>query len=329
MKFDICLMNPPYDKDLHLQFFNKSLDILSPTGSMCIVEPATWLINIRKNGKAHSIYEPLKNRIDGHVKSVLIENYNKEFNTGMYTPFSITTIDYSTNYTAIDYECCGEKKTVKSIYDCNLIGNYDLIWSILHKLQSYKDMMRAHITDKKEKTGMHYCKYMNLIGRGICADPRDGDVWYKNDLYAPSYYWPAFDDRPPINISPEPLKSLKSGYTYSNPVYTDRTADNLYDTKSHLENYKYNCFNLKIIPFVNIVMYVDQNNQSFDYIPWLVNKKYTDNEIYKLFNFTKDEIRLIETTIEKFKKNSLWFKRYMHGQEAANNQDIQKYIDNL
>ena len=28
MKFDICLMNPPYDRDLHMQFFNKSLDIL-------------------------------------------------------------------------------------------------------------------------------------------------------------------------------------------------------------------------------------------------------------------------------------------------------------
>ena len=46
-----------------------------------------------------------------------------------------------------------------------------------------------------------------------------------------------------------------------------------------------------------------------------------DNE-YGVFNFTKDEIRLIETTIEKFKKNSLWFKRYMHGQQAAD-----KYLD--
>ena len=55
-------MNPPYDGDLHLSFLKMGCNVLSDTGKMVIVEPATWLINIRKNGKAKT-YDEIKKRI--------------------------------------------------------------------------------------------------------------------------------------------------------------------------------------------------------------------------------------------------------------------------
>ena len=60
-------------------------------------------------------------------------------------------------------------------------------------------------------------------------------------------------------------------------------------------------------------MTIDQHNNSLPYVPWIVDKKYTNEEIYKLFDFTKDEIELIENTIKRYERNSPWFKRYMTG----------------
>ena len=54
-KFDYIIQNPPYKKTLHLDFFNKGLDLLSETGKMIIIEPSTFYINIRKNGKAKKL----------------------------------------------------------------------------------------------------------------------------------------------------------------------------------------------------------------------------------------------------------------------------------
>lgn len=48
-KFDYIIQNPPYSKSLHLDFFKNGLEMLSENGRMVIIEPATWLINVKKN----------------------------------------------------------------------------------------------------------------------------------------------------------------------------------------------------------------------------------------------------------------------------------------
>lgn len=330
-KMDVVIQNPPYDGGLHLSFLKQGLELLNENGVMTIVEPAKWLIDVRKYGKRGEFgrvnspeirkYDEIKKQIDGHVKSVIIENLNKEFGTTIFLPFSITNIDLGNTYEYIDFTCCGEHKKVKSLYDCNMIGEYKTIWSIFNKVQSYGDMMKNHIfiPDGKNKTivkpNTYYCKYTNLIARGVCSDYRTGDVWFRNNYYASTYIWSCFDDRPPIGISSEPLHSLKSGYTYSNPVYSDKIEDNLYGTEEELENWKYFIFNNKLPLFLNIVLNVDQHNVVYEHIPWLVDKQYTDEEINKKFGFTNDEIKLIEDTLKKYERNSTYFKRYMCGVE--------------
>ena len=86
-KFDYIIQNPPYAKSLHIKFFNKGLDILNDKGRMVIIEPATWLINIRKDGKSKSEYSPLKNRLINIVDRVSIQNLNYVFGTCMFVPF--------------------------------------------------------------------------------------------------------------------------------------------------------------------------------------------------------------------------------------------------
>lgn len=323
MKFNTIITNPPYAGSLHLEIFERLLDRLDEKGQMTIIEPATWLINVRKNGKAKK-YDAIKKRIEGHVKSVKIENLNKDFNTGLYVPFSITTIDFTNTYNTIEFECCGEKKIVDSIYDCNLIGDYKTIWSILNKVLAYGDMMDKHTTNKDKGTGMWYAKYDDITPFGI--DPAEGVANLgrggasKNDNnyvnlamgeYGYNYVQTSFHRI--VGITQSVPKKLKPGSNYTNPKYSDTNADCVYGTKQELENWKHFIFNNKLPLFINIVLTIDQHNNSKEFLPWLVDKQYTDEEIYAKFNLTQDEIDLIDATLKKFERNSPWFKRYMLG----------------
>jgi hypothetical protein len=337
MQFDYIVQNPPYSGSLHLTFFEKSLELLKDDGKMVIIEPATWLINVRRNGKA-KIYDNIKKLVKGHVKSVRIENLNNEFSTSQYTPFSITKIDNSKEYSEIEYSCFGVNTTVDNLYDCNLIGSYDLIWSILEKVQQYGDMMKNH--EYKEKTAIDnntwYTKYANIIGCSGCniSAANNGYSYESDALYSDclnnfnflisytSGYITKFN-----NIFSSIPKSVKRGSTKGE--LSDKNAYCLYGTKSELENWKHFVFNNKLPLFINMVMTIDQHNNSLPYIPWLVDKIYTDDEINELFNFTEDEINLIDKTIKKFERHSLWFKRYMCGPSSVTDEDVQKDLNNI
>lgn len=333
-KFDFIIQNPPYNKTLHLDFFNKGLDLLSDTGKMVIIEPSTWLIELRQNiadkkSSQMKKYIAIKERIKGHVSKVVIENFNKEFNVGLYVPCSITYIDKSKEYKQIKYSNCGIKKYINSLCDCNLIGNYEIIKSIFEKLNNYGKVINHICCENKQDKNIYYAKCLAILGRSFCGDPRWSDVWFINDLYAQPTYWQTFDTRMETPISKTPHRALKNGYHYDNPVYTNKITTNIYGTLDELTNLQHNIYNTKLFPFINICLTIDQNNNSLPYVPWLVDKKYTDKETYDMFGFTNEEIKLIETTIKKYERYSPWFKRYMCGPSSVSDEEVQKFINEL
>ena len=341
-KFDFIIQNPPYNKSLHLDFFNKGLDLLSDTGKMVIIEPSTWLIELRQNiadkkSSQMKKYIALKERIKGHVSKVIIENFNNEFNVGLYVPCSITYIDKSKEYKQIEYLNCGIKKYVNSLYDCNLIGNHEIIESIFEKLNNYdKVINHIYVPYKSKKIeGKYYIRYAGIIGCGGCimSDPHNGfnynsDALYSLDnknicwQYTASLYGNKFN-----NISDIVHFGIKRGSTIG--TLTDKEAECVTGTKQELENWKHYVFNNSLPLFINICLTIDQHNNSLPYVPWLVDKKYTDKEIYYMFGFNEDEIKLIETTIKKYERYSPWFKRYMCGPSSVSDEELQKFINEL
>ena len=334
MKFDYIIQNPPYNGSLHLDFLEKGLDLLTEKGRMVIIEPATWLINVRKNGKAKK-YDAIKKRIGGHVESVKIENFNKDFGTGLYVPFAITTIDFSKTFDEIEFTCCGEKRFVKSIYDCNLVGEYATIWSIIEKCQNFGDMMKAHTAKEKMGDGMYYAKYSEIIsGNGgfcVATASRTGlnydskSIWAESCLgnFSVGYTTTAFHSYN-NEIKDTPLCAYDRAHKL-----TDKITDNIYGTRQELENWKHFIFNNKLPLFLNIVLTIDQNNCSKEFLPWLVDKQYTDDEINKMFGFTDEEIALIDRTIKKYERNSPWFKRYMCGPDSVSDEEVNNFIKTL
>ena len=339
-KFDFIIQNPPYNKSLHLDFFNKGLDLLSDTGKMVIIEPSTWLIELRQNiaekkSSQMKKYIALKERIKGHVSKVVIENFNKEFNVGLYVPCSITYIDNTKTFDKIEFINCGVKKYVNSLYDCNLIGNYEIIKSIFEKLKNC-DIVENHlyIPNKSEKIkGNYYIRYTNIVGRGGCIQGISGQLnleSFYNKLSYGNFAWiytcTLWANKFNI-ISNIVHKCIKSGY--HDGTTTDKEAECVTGTKQELENWKHYVFNNSLPLFINICLTIDQHNNSLPYVPWLVDKQYTDEEIYEMFGFTEDEIKLIETTINKYERYSPWFKRYMCGPSSVSDEEMQKFINEL
>ena len=330
MKFDVVIQNPPYNGSLHLDFFNKGLDVLTETGKMVIIEPATWLINVRKNGRAKR-YDAIKQRIDGHIESVIIENLNKEFNTTMYVPFAITTIDMSKTFDTIDFTCCGETRKVKSIYDCNLVGEYATIWSILEKVQSFGNMMKAHITDKRIEKDTYYIGFQKDCQTVLCQMETErvgmnyetSDIWYKTlNGEIETRYISSMLHRFSEEISKTPYCKLDK-----DKKLTENMGWNVYGDETELQNWKYFVLNNKLPLFLSFCFIYDMHlNNLDDFLPWLVDKQYTDDEINKLFGFTDEEIKLIDTTIKKYERNSPWFKRYMCGKDAVSDEEVNNFI---
>ena len=318
MIFDYIIQNPPYKKSLHLEFLKLGVKLLNNQGKLIIIEPSTWLINIRKNGKAE-LYNEIKKLLNNHVYKVIIENYNAEFDTRQYVPFSITYIDFNKEYKTIDFQCCGEYKKVKSIYDCNLIGEYDIIWNILNKVTG--DKIVNHIFKMQKIKNQYYIPYSELCGvspignyafRPIASISDKNFITTVNGEFHKYYFTTLF--HPSYSISNTVPKRIASGGCTSAGIkYQDKDADCITGTKKELENYQYFVFNNRLSLFINIIMSIDQHNNSLKYVPWLVDKKYTDEEIYQLYKFTDNEIELINNTINKFERYSSWFNRYMKG----------------
>ena len=315
-KFDYIIQNPPYNKSLHLEFFKKGIELLSEDGKMTIIEPATWLINVRKTGKA-KLYDELKQKLSKHIYKVVIENYNKEFEIDNYVPLSVTYIDLKNEYETIDFWCCGDHKTVNNIYDCNMIGSYDMIWSILNKIKFYGDLMKTHIYKPGKSitdNNIEFINFADILGQGGC-----GGHGYKQI------------DR---NYNESEFQKTNIGVYHNQfiDVFIRRTETKtyqLYGSKQELENWKHFIFNNKIPLFTSIVLVIDQNNTTVDVLCWLTDKQYTDDEIYKLLNITKEEQDFIDKTLKKYERNSPWFKRYLCGKDSVSDEEVQKFINKL
>ena len=342
MKFDYIIQNPPYDDTLHLDFIDKGLDLLKDGGMMEVINPSTWVINVRDNKKADNLKKRLENGEFQVVKQD-IENLNRDFGVVQSMPFTITTIvKTKEKVDHIDFTCCGDKsRKPKSLYDCNLIGEHSILRGILEKIQAKGDVLKNHITKKNLGKDYWYCKCVGVgkdslisgSGAALCSAITDrvgmnydSEVMWvktKNGQFLLPYTSICYHYYK-NEIKNEPNMSYDRG-----KKLTNNPAWNVCGTKEELENWKYFVFNNKLPLFINILLTFNQHNNSAGYLPWLVDKQYTDEEINGLFGFTDEEIKLINRTIEKYERNSPWFKRYMCGPDSVSDEEVQNFIDKL
>ena len=68
-KFSFCIMNPPYDGNLHLKFLEKSTEI---SNKVISIQPAEWCIRPYIKNGWKNIKEKLKNSIGEKIEDLEI-----------------------------------------------------------------------------------------------------------------------------------------------------------------------------------------------------------------------------------------------------------------
>ncbi len=340
-KFDYVIQNPPYLRSYHLDFFKKGLEIVKKDGKMNIIEPSTWLLKLNPSSTYNfpdSICTHIKQTIEKHTSTVIIENLNYYFKTNLYVPFSITHIDFSKQFNFINFYNCGNYSKETSIYDCNLIGNHNIINSILNKCRKFNTANSRRYFKNKVEGNFYFCKYAYTVsgpgsqmcavadyGRKLSKEISEESLNYDNFYikttkgeFLHSYFSVMFH-RYKNEISNKPLTQYDKGKHETNIL-----AKCFYGSKEELENWKYYIHNNSLPLFINICMTIDQNNMSLDCVPWIVDKKYTDEELYNKLNLSENEIKFINKTIERYRRTSRWFIRYMIGTKNLIYENIRK-----
>lgn len=309
-------MNPPYSGSLHLKFLEKTIDIADNVVS---VQPATFLINTRNFGKAVSEYIPFKNKIEGHVKSCEIDNMNNEFKIGNKMPITIIHIDNKHNYDKIDYTCCKENKEVNSIYDCNLVGDINLIKSILKKISESKYNMfidnfigygnkKINLPENTAYVGVAN-RFLTTIGSG--HNMLNDNEWFKDSKHKTEYlssFLYSFGGNKHITNT---RTTGKKG-TWLDCIYYNK-FDSYEKNKEYLYNYIETVKTSNFFHFIACINIIDDQgaDKVLKYSPMLnYNKILSDEELYNIFNITEEEQQFIEDTCKKFERHSKFIKNY-------------------
>ena len=71
MKFDVVLMNPPYDRNLHLKFLEKTIEI---SENVVSIQPVRWITDPNAKFNKSSALKKYENTIAKHIKDLEIIN---------------------------------------------------------------------------------------------------------------------------------------------------------------------------------------------------------------------------------------------------------------
>lgn len=309
--FDFCLSNPPYDRKLHLDFLAKAINVADNVVS---VQPANTLYtDFDKRDKFIDAYHNYGYKL----RFVELNNFNKEFEIGLRVPFAISCFDK--DYTGdIELETYDEKQGfVSDIDDINLIGNIDMINSIFDKVKS---------------SGLEFCKdyyfkgytnnYNNIkddIGEGSAYLRNAGDIvtvngynskadWVLDKYHNQEYY--GFITATYVHKSKNEIVSFpefQDNMSHPNGwIYYDK-YDSYEKNAESLNNFKKFILNSN---FAHYLCFTYLGPSHRDKIPLFTEEFKNDNDIYRFFGLTKDEINLVEKTCNKINHNAEWFKKY-------------------
>lgn len=275
-KFDVVLMNPPYDKNLHLKFLEKTIEIANDIVS---IQPVRWLQDPVAIHKKTSNYNKYKDTIHRHIVDldvIKMVDAVDIFNAGFNADVAIYT--------------------VKSTYNNGNIVAYDMSESILNKVIKCKyklsdvvernkiDGWRMQITEIQPITAQGGKKFSyGWFCRFCIYNHLRSTIFY--DGYKDGKYWGDYVS----GIKPKP----GTGIPFSIKFDTENEAIN-FENSLKTTFYYYLVYCLK----------TDQHTP-FKFLPFMgdYTKPWTNERFYKYFNLISDEISIIENTMNDIERD--------------------------
>ena len=154
----VCVMNPPYDKNLHIKFMEKTFDLINDDGSLIYIGPDNWLIDkypfMQKSKIKNNTRDKYCKYIDD-IETFTGSEFNKLFGTNNF--FGVSIFKMKHNAKGIDPQ----------IYE----DDNKLNIKILKKIQEFSSL-RSHFCNREKNDCDTYVpvrrtnhKYLNWVER--------------------------------------------------------------------------------------------------------------------------------------------------------------------
>ena len=290
MKFDCIIMNPPYNRGLHLKILAKAIKLLKDDESVCVnLSPVKWLQDPLAKYKKNCDLKRFEESVAKHINS--LEYSFKEVNDKL---FNIDFGDLGIYVCSKNTKCDYTKFTVQNEILDKVINEMkkNSIPSIDNKI-AYDDMPGI-------------CCLTSLVVFGA----RNRELRLINGWLTQNTDILFYTDK----------KNDKSGETYFD--YRKRVAWGNIKPKAENANIKfnstverqnfYNVWRTRFLRYIYDATVVGVGvNPKF--LPWLgdaINPRtklkgytgeWTDDDLYKLFEISPEEQKVIEDTMEKYK----------------------------
>lgn len=299
MKFDIVLMNPPYDNGLHLVFLKKTSEI---SNKIISVQPCNWLYLNSSQKRTKDVRE-LVNRY--HTEAEVYKNGRKLFDEIRSKSYiSILNIDCTKedDYIlikddSIDYNI----SEYHNIDDVKLFGN-DPIWkSIYNKIILDKgDKLESHAHVYKDIPGIiaYFQKVGNAVDRndinrfiGKWVFTHTSMAGHEKANGEPSDDWYTIIGKKSLGSIPHKFEDIKD----------DLKCFYIFDTKEECQNF----IDYVKTDFARSILYmvkIGKESIFFDkYAPWLdFKEKWNDEKLFEKYNITKEEQEKIREVLPDY-----------------------------
>ena len=266
-KFDIIVMNPPYNQMLDMAFINKSYLI----GDIILaVHPSTWLLDEKGIQKK---FNDTKKLVKDDLISIKLFNGNKSFGIVLAVPCVFTYINKNEKHSGI--KCI------------DLINNVDLVYDDIYQINKFSDVsiylkLKKKIVDKcannlisnKNKKGTFYVNLSQISGN---VHTNNDKFMVKNDFYT-------------VVIKNSSVEILPRMQYFG------------FDTKNEAENF----LQFVKSKFVRFCLSIYKNNKNIHrgelgLIPWLdFTKVWDDKSLAKQFDLSSTEIEFINKNIPDY-----------------------------
>jgi len=304
-KFKQILINPAYG-NIFPSAIELAFKLLKDDGEMGVLSPASYLAWLSKTGTNYRKFQELKRLIGPYITYVNIQyavtfGFSEENKNGIgvYGPLAHTHINKKhKKEKGIDFKFLHEKnKTVNSIDDVNLIGDYSMISSIEEKLRPFlnytlADAMKESINSFDR--GIHKNFYLNLrtmVGNGkVTIKGYDGKYRTFGNLFNILNNKTNKVTKERLRAKPQQGKEIGNWM----PIVS-------FDDEICAENARKYITKTLLVKYLCIAYNFDQHiDKVFNYIPWLnFKEELTDDKIKKILKFTNEQYKFMLNIIDR------------------------------
>lgn len=233
-RFSVCIQNPPYNRDLHLKFLEKAIEIAD---NVVNISPHDWLTNKFVKTEKSKFRRDFREKYSKYVEDLEIispEDFNKYFGTSNWFGVAIGVF----------------KENAKGIDPDKFLNNDPLLNKIINKMHTLPSL-RSKFTRRID-----------------------------NELFFPV---------------------RRTSHGYLNYVERDYTkikskAGILFNSKNEVKNF-IDSFDIWLYKYLENSEWSGSENSAS--VPYLgdYTKPWTNERLYRLFNITKEEQKIIEDMI--------------------------------